>query len=70
MFDAWTHWKSQYGKAYATPTEEAYRMACFFANYVRVHLHNTGNHSYKMAINQFGDIPKEEFVGLNKGSLL
>lgn len=69
MYDAWVHWKSTFGKSYASPTEEAYRMGCFFVNFLLIHTHNLGTATYKLKMNQFGDIPKEEFVSLNKGSI-
>ncbi|KAI9545188.1 hypothetical protein NQZ68_038500 [Dissostichus eleginoides] len=53
-------WMSQHNKVYAT--EEYYhRLQIFTENKREIEHHNAGNHSFTMGLNQFSDMPFEEF---------
>lgn len=70
MYDAWFHWKAKYGRTYATPTEEAYRMSCWMVNYMIVMASNIQKDTtFKLGLNNFADVSNEEFKTLNAGSL-
>ena len=53
-------WSVQYGKSYA-PTERDYRNSIYDANVNKIAMHNNGQHSWSMAVNQFADLTENEF---------
>lgn len=58
---AWTHWKQANGKTYGTSTEESYRKSVFVGSYNYVSSTNESQTSYKLAVNKFADMTKDEF---------
>jgi len=58
-------YKQQYAKYYFDATDETYRKGVFAANLETIRQHNVeaaaGEHSYTLAMNQFGDMTFEEF---------
>jgi len=44
-----------------------YRFNVFKANVDKIHEHNLGDHTYTMAMNQFGDLTAEEFISTHTG---
>ncbi|KAM3142230.1 hypothetical protein pb186bvf_005639 [Paramecium bursaria] len=61
-------WKQQHLKSYS-PVEEQYRLKIFEENLQTILKHNSGNHGWKMGLNQFADLTDEEFqqIYLMKG---
>merc|ERR1712018_847981 len=64
--------KAKYNKTYFDETENVYRQRIFQRNVELINKHNseaeTGKHTYKLGVNQFADLTKEEWVyqlGLN-----
>eukprot|EP00128_Syssomonas_multiformis_P007571 Colp12_sorted_trinity150504_noHs@22860 len=62
-FDEFNSWKQNFAKAYKTVQEEAHRASIFFSNLEKILTHNAGNHTYKLALNQFADMTFDEFKG-------
>nr|AAI08032.1 Cathepsin L, 1 b [Danio rerio] len=62
--DHWNSWKSQHGKSYHEDVEVGRRMI-WEENLRKIEQHNFeysyGNHTFKMGMNQFGDMTNEEF---------
>jgi len=65
----WHSWKQINSKIY-TETEEIKRFTIFVENYFKIIKHNAGNHGFKMALNKFADLTKEEFKAQNIKGLL
>jgi len=54
--------KKQYSKLYLDEMDEMYRRTIFVKNLRKIRAHNEANeHSYTLAMNEFGDMPFEEF---------
>jgi len=54
--------KRQYSKVYMDDHDESYRKGVFVANLNKIRAHNEANeHSYTLAMNEFGDLTFEEF---------
>ncbi|XP_053153606.1 procathepsin L-like [Hemicordylus capensis] len=63
---AWNDWKSTHAKVYSEGEEEAFRRGIWEKNLVMIEYHNQeaslGKHTYRMGMNQFGDLTQEEFT--------
>merc|ERR1712045_1021522 len=61
--------KHSHGKQYTDAFEEAYRKGIFAANLAKINQHNVehanGEHTWKMAVNQFADLTHDEFMAMN-----
>ncbi|XP_070567461.1 procathepsin L-like [Ptychodera flava] len=66
----WELWKTTHGKVY-TPEEEVMRKQTWQQNMKMIHNHNTdyqnGKKSFRMAMNQFGDMETGEFKSVMNG---
>lgn len=58
---AFQNYVSQFQKVYATSDEFVYRLQVFADNLDKIDQHNAGESSYKLGVNQFADLTKEEF---------
>ncbi|XP_014233547.1 cathepsin L1-like [Trichogramma pretiosum] len=75
LLDEWEVFKTSYNKKYASLREEAARLSTFLANKEKIEQHNAkfdrGEVEFTMAMNQFGDLTREEFAkrmnGYNRG---
>jgi len=54
--EQWSLWKSEHGKEYQNPAEEEQRLRVWKENQALIEEHNRGNHSFTLAMNQFGDM--------------
>jgi C1A family cysteine protease len=61
-----TKWVQQHKKSYDTD-EFFYRFNVFKANVDKIHEHNHGGHTWKMAMNHFGDLNADEFIATHTG---
>jgi cathepsin L len=63
--DLWQRFKLTFKKSYYDDNDEMYRKAVFLHNNRMIVRHNTeestGRHTYKLAMNEFGDLTFEEF---------
>jgi C1A family cysteine protease len=59
---AFAKWANDHGKNYATPSERTFRLANFYKTYLRVTAENMTAVGYKMGLNQFSDLTKNEFL--------
>lgn len=59
--EQWLAWKSFHGKQYKTQTEEDARYAIWRDNLRKIQEHNSEDHSYTLAMNQFGDLTVYEY---------
>ncbi|XP_055514800.1 procathepsin L-like [Leucoraja erinacea] len=63
--EEWDVWKQSYGKIYSNTEEDQARRGVWLENLWHIQAHNVlysqGNSSYKMAMNQFGDLTSLEF---------
>ena len=59
--EAWESWKAEFGKNYNDVEEDAYRFLQFLDNWKEINEHNSGDSSYTLGLNQFGDLSLEEF---------
>merc|ERR1712179_93668 len=61
--------KHSHGKQYTDAFEEAYRKGIFASNLAKINQHNVehanGEHTWKMAVNQFADLTHDEFMAMN-----
>lgn len=62
----WSSFKFTHNKQYENPTEEAHRLRIFQANLKKIELHNKGQHSWTMGVNQLADLTHEEYMQLNQ----
>jgi len=60
-----TRWMSQHGKKYELE-DFFHRYSVFKDNLNFVHQHNQGNHTFTVAMNQFGDLTTNEFKARNR----
>merc|ERR1711910_10620 len=81
LLEEWERWKVQYGKNYTKEygdaiygkysQEESFRMKIWIKNKALIERHNRhfykGVHSYKLAMNEFGDLLHQEFVSNMNG---
>ncbi|GFG33752.1 hypothetical protein Cfor_05107 [Coptotermes formosanus] len=70
MQEEWEYFKVQYGKKYK-PEEDKYHMKVFMENKYKIIKHNAayekGQHSFKLGMNQYGDMLHHEFVNTMNG---
>lgn len=57
----WLAWKSFHDKKYDTQTEEDARYAIWRDNLKKIQQHNSEDHSYTLAMNQFSDLTIHEY---------
>ena len=60
-FDAWC---VQHGRSYAPGSERDFRNSVYDANVMKIQKHNTGNNTWRMAVNKFADLTANEFKTL------
>ena len=69
--EVWTEFKSKHSKLYESNDEESSRRSIFEANLKKIQSHNLradmGHHTYRLGMNQFGDMTHEEFVSVMNG---
>jgi hypothetical protein len=67
----WNEFKDLHGKVYANEAEESSRRAIWEKNLKFINTHNLeaslGKHTYKVAMNKFGDMTNQEFVNQMNG---
>nr|AAO60046.1 midgut cysteine proteinase 3 [Rhipicephalus appendiculatus] len=67
----WSAFKSLHGKEYDSDTEEYYRLKIYMENRLKIARHNEkyakSQVSYKLAMNEFGDLLHHEFVSTRNG---
>lgn len=56
-----TAWAKSHSKVYSSPEEQSYRLSIFLKNLAEVEAHNKLESSYKLGLNHFSDISREEF---------
>lgn len=70
-FEINDHLKAKYGKNYGNETEDSKRMEIFLKNKQKIDEHNEkhsrGEVSFKMGLNMFSDLTREEFNAQMKG---
>lgn len=64
---AFEEFVSKYGRVYQDPEEEHLRFLTFEANYKWIESHNSNEHSYKLAVNEFADQSPAEFQATRLG---
>ena len=52
----WHSWKSLHSKTYGDEGEENARRQVWYDNYKKIVEHNSANHSYSLALNEFADL--------------
>ena len=57
----------KYGKSYGNPKESNYRLKVFNKNYKHIKQTNAQSNNYKLAVNKFADLTKEEFLAKYTG---
>lgn len=60
VVQAWAEFKTKYGKTYATPMEEAFRLMTFYKHFEKIALKKS-TVSHQVGINHFHDLTMEEF---------
>ncbi|XP_072453046.1 cathepsin L2-like [Notamacropus eugenii] len=67
----WEQWKSQHGRTYGGTEEDNWRRATWEKNLKMIEMHNleysAGKHSFRMEMNNFGDMSSEEFRQMMNG---
>jgi len=67
----WSRFVQTYGKVYFDAKDESTRKDIFVANLQKINQHNQeaaeGKHTFTMAMNEFGDLTKEEFFSTYTG---
>jgi len=65
VVEEWSTWKFMHGKNYTNDTEEKFRMKIFMENKAKIERHNrgyhSGDHTYSMKMNHYGDQLAHEF---------
>ena len=61
-YPSFQEWQSLYGKEYLSATERDYRESMYDRNVRKIARHNAKTNTWTMAVNQFADMPKREFV--------
>ena len=56
----WHSWKSLHSKTYGDEEEEGARRLVWYDNYKKILEHNSANHSYSLAVNEFADLVKSQ----------
>lgn len=59
--DIFEEWASRQNKLYPTPEEKQFRLRVFKKNLEEIRFENSQDFTYKLALNQFSDLSKEEF---------
>ena len=71
IFAEWETWKTFHGKNYSGHTEEKFRFKIFMENKARIARHNqrahSGEKSYFLKMNHYGDLLHHEFTGAMNG---
>ncbi|KAK9073387.1 hypothetical protein SSX86_007711 [Deinandra increscens subsp. villosa] len=57
----YSSWLAKHGKIYSSLEEKERRFQIFKDNLMYIEQHNSGNHSYKLGLNQFADLSVEEY---------
>lgn len=61
-YPTFQQWQTLYGKQYLSATERDYRESMYDRNVRKIARHNAKTNTWTMAVNQFADMPKREFV--------
>lgn len=61
-YPSFQQWQTLYSKEYLSATERDYRESMYDRNIRKIARHNAKGLSWKMAVNQFADMPKKEFA--------
>ncbi|XP_071529837.1 cathepsin L-like peptidase isoform X2 [Panulirus ornatus] len=71
VLEEWEAFKLEYGKKYDTDVEESFRMKIFTENKHKIASHNklysTGEKSYRLKMNKYGDMLHHEFLSTMNG---
>jgi len=69
--EEWETWKVHHGKNYSDNMEEKFRLKIFMENKAKIARHNSlahsGEKSYYLKMNHFGDLLHHEFIGAMNG---
>merc|ERR1712088_644745 len=69
--EEWETWKVHHGKNYSDNMEEKFRLKIFMENKAKIARHNSlahsGEKSYFLKMNHFGDLLHHEFIGAMNG---
>lgn len=63
----WINFKNRYNKTYADANEESRRLTIFAQSLNFILDHNNGGKTFKLQVNQFGDMTPEEVVSRRTG---
>lgn len=63
-YPTFQQWQSLFRKEYLSATERDYRESMYDRNVQKIARHNARANTWTMAVNQFADMPKKEFVRL------
>eukprot|EP00927_Polykrikos_kofoidii_P055039 TRINITY_DN49355_c0_g1_i1.p1 TRINITY_DN49355_c0_g1~~TRINITY_DN49355_c0_g1_i1.p1 ORF type:complete len:367 (+),score=47.08 TRINITY_DN49355_c0_g1_i1:115-1101(+) len=66
--DEWANFKETFGKVYSTEEEERSRFGMFQQNLKLIKKENAKGHSYRLGLNRFSDLTREEFAHHFAGS--
>ena len=61
-YPSFQEWQALYSKEYLSATERDYRESMYDRNVKKIAKHNAKGLSWKMAVNQFADMPRKEFA--------